>query len=256
MIINKEDSEEMRASKRRANEEEMAKEHELGALRLPLGIPKRCKVDQPGDVKRREWDYRLGDAQYTNGDWRNRNLIKTACGLKWISIPVLHSLDLKINEVKVLNSHWRKKHWLTLKYNYSKSKYFNKYRDSFQDLYLNSDLEFISDINYSFIKLVNRILDITTKISFSSDYHLEGGKSEKPLNICKQVGADEFVLGPTAKSYLNQKLFKKEKIKLTWMNYSNYRTYSQLYYPFNHNVSIVDLIFNEGPNATQFLKSF
>ena len=71
MIIYESDSEEVRASKRRANEEEMAKEHKQGALRLPLGIPKDCKIDQPGDIKRSQWDYRLGDTQYTNGVVRN-----------------------------------------------------------------------------------------------------------------------------------------------------------------------------------------
>ena len=71
MIINKEDSEEMKASKRRVLEIEMRNDYKQGALRLPLGIPKDCKIDQPGNIKRSEWDYRLGDTQFCNGEVRN-----------------------------------------------------------------------------------------------------------------------------------------------------------------------------------------
>ena len=59
--------------------------------------------------------------QFTKNDWRNRNRIKTQQGVNWLTIPVNHSISQRINEIEVLNSKWRKKHWLTLKQNYSKS---------------------------------------------------------------------------------------------------------------------------------------
>ena len=40
------------------------------------------------------------------------------------------------------------------------------------------------------------------------------------------------------------------------MDYSGYPEYQQLYPPFESHVSIIDLIFNEGPNATKYMKSF
>ena len=85
---------------------------------------------------------------------------------------------------------------------------------------------------------------------------MEGEKTEKLLNICKQANATEYISGPAAKNYLNKSLFEKENIKVTWMDYSNYPEYNQLYPPFEHGVSILDLIFNEGENATKFMKSF
>jgi len=51
-------------------------------------------------------------------------------------------------------------------------------------------------------------------------------------------------------------LAKKENIKVEWMDYSGYEEYKQLYLPFEHGVSILDLIFNEGPNANKYMKSF
>ena len=50
--------------------------------------------------------------------------------------------------------------------------------------------------------------------------------------------------------------FASNQIKLEWMDYSGYKTYNQLHPPFKHEVSIIDLIFNEGANAKKFLKSY
>ncbi len=195
-------------------------------------------------------------AQYTKNDWRNRNKIKTNQGINWLTIPVKHSLSQKINEIEVLNNKWRKKHWQTLKQNYSKSKYFNNYVVVFEKLYLNSDEIFLSKINYNFIIAINKILGIETKITWSSSYELTGEKTEKLVNICKQAKASEYISGPAAKSYLNEKLFEQENIKVSWMDYSNYPEYNQLFPPFEQSVSILDLIFNEGENATKLMKSF
>jgi hypothetical protein len=194
--------------------------------------------------------------QYTKNDWRNRNKIKTKQGIIWITIPVKHSISQRIDEIEVLDNKWRKKHWRTLVQNYSKSKYFNLYMNIFNNCYLNADEFFLSKINYSFICEINKILGITTKISWSTDYNISGEKTEKLLNICKQANATEYISGPAAKNYLDEKLFKQENIKVTWMDYSSYPEYNQLYPPFEHAVSILDLIFNEGPNATKFMKSF
>ena len=45
-------------------------------------------------------------------------------------------------------------------------------------------------------------------------------------------------------------------IKIEWMNYNNYPEYHQLFKPFEHGVSILDLIFNEGENTTKFITTF
>ncbi len=193
--------------------------------------------------------------QFTKNDWRNRNKIKTHQGVNWITIPVKHSITQNINEIKVLNNKWRRKHWQTLKLNYSKAKYFNEYKHIFENLYLNSDETFLSKINYNFIDEINKILGIKTKITWSSEYELFGKQNETLINICKQAKATEYISGPAAKKYLNNNLFEKEIIKITWMNYSNYPTYNQLFPPFEHAVSILDLIFNEGENANKYLKN-
>ncbi len=52
--------------------------------------------------------------------------------------------------------------------------------------------------------------------------------------------------GPSAKAYMDEPLLKAEGIELSYMDYSGYPEYTQLHGEFEHGVSILDLIFNEG----------
>ncbi|MBE2986048.1 WbqC family protein [Campylobacter sp. RM12920] len=198
------------------------------------------------------------DMQYTKRDWRNRNKIKTLNGLAWLSIPVevKGKFFQKINETKISEKDWVKKHWQSISHNYSKAKYFKDYKDIFEDLYLNCSEEYLSQINYKFITTINKILDIDTKLRWSSEFKLIDGQTEKLIGICKECDADIYLSGPAAKDYFDEGLAEKEGIKMEWMDYSGYKEYTQLHPPFEHGVSILDLLFNEGENAKKFMKSF
>lgn len=198
------------------------------------------------------------DMQYTKRDWRNRNKIKTPQGLKWLSIPVevKGKYFQKITETKVSDKEWAKKHWQQIQQNYAKTKYFKEYKDIFEELYMKCDEEYLSQINYKFIITINEILGITTKIRWSSEFELINGQTEKLLGICKDCNADVYISGPAAKDYFDEELARQENIKVEWMNYSGYKEYEQLHLPFEHGVTILDLIFNEGPNAKKYMKSF
>ncbi len=197
------------------------------------------------------------EVQYTKNDWRNRNKIKTANGLIWLTIPVKQEkLSQRISDTQVHNNEWRKKHWNSLVMSYSRASYFTHYRSLFEELYLNSSETSLSRINYSFFVAINEVLGINTKLVWSNELNPVEGKSERLVDLCKKVGADEYISGPAAKGYLQTDLFEKEKIKISWMDYSGYNEYKQLYPPFEHGVSMLDLIFNEGPQSSRFLKSF
>lgn len=198
------------------------------------------------------------DMQYTRRDWRNRNKVYTNQGLKWLTIPVQAKgkFHQRINETLVSNKEWSVKHWQTISQNYSKSPYFKEYKEIFEEFYLNNNEEYLSQINYQLIKIINQILGIDTVITWSSDYELVEGQTEKLLGICKQAGADTYLSGPAAKDYFDEDLASQEEIQVEWMDYSGYPEYKQLHEPFEHGVTILDLIFNEGPNASKYMKSF
>jgi hypothetical protein len=200
------------------------------------------------------------DMQYTVADWRNRNRIKTKQGIQWITIPVNKKgrLNMKISEVKVADTRWAKKHWTTLSNAYAKTDYFKKYAEIFEDIYLHraNTLTSLSEINFLFITEINRFLGITTNMRLSSEFKLGEGKTERLLNICKQTGADTYLSGPAARDYLDEGVFNSGGINIQWMEYNNYPQYSQQHGAFEHGVTILDLLFNTGEEATRYMKSF
>lgn len=198
------------------------------------------------------------DMQYTKRDWRNRNKIKTPQGLKWMSIPVevKGKFFQKISDTIISDVNWCNNHLALLKQNYSKSPSYKKVIPFVEELYLTAyNLNTVSEINHHFISNICKYLDIKTKISFSSDYYLlEEGKTERLVDLCKQLKADIYFTGSAAKNYMNTVLFEKEDIEIKYYDYSDYIEYPQLYGNFEHGVSILDLLFNKGENAVNFLK--
>jgi hypothetical protein len=195
------------------------------------------------------------EVQYTKNDWRNRNIIKTPNGPLWITIPIdmKGKFGQKILDSKIADLRWNKKHWQSIRTYYGKANYFKEYKEFFENLYLNNSEIYLSQVNYSFIKLICEILNINTKISWSNEYNCSGSKTEKLVELCKITNATEYITGPAAKSYLEEELFAKANIKVSWMNYDGYPEYEQLYPPFDHAVSVIDLIFSTGKDAMQYL---
>lgn len=198
------------------------------------------------------------DMQYTRRDWRNRNKIKTREGAKWLTVPVevKGKYFQKINETLISDPNWGQDHWNSILHNYNKAPFFKDYKEIFENLYLNSKEDHLSQVNYNFIKAVCDILGITTKISWSSAFELKDDRNERLVDLCVKTGATEYYSGPAAKAYMDESLFEKENIQVHYYDYSGYPAYNQLHGEFDHAVSILDLLFCEGPDAKKFMKTF
>ena len=197
------------------------------------------------------------DVQFTKNDWRNRNQIKTASGLQWLTIPVVHgSLSQTIKDTKVADLRWTKKHWNSIVGSYARAAHFSGYRTRLEELFLGCEEEYISRVNYRFLAALCDMLGIRTKISWSMDYQLAEGKTERLVELCRQTGSQVYLSGPAARDYIQEDLFREAGIELRWMDYTGYPEYRQLHGLFTHTVSVLDLILNEGPNAPRFMKSF
>lgn len=198
------------------------------------------------------------DMQYTRRDWRNRNKIKSPSGELWLTIPVecKGKYFQKIQETKISDPRWSRKHWKTIEHCYAKARGFDQYRKFFEDLYLGTDETMLSQVNYRFLSAICGLLGIKTRLSWSTDYRLIEGKTERLIDLCRQTCATEYISGPTAKGYIDEALFQQAGIKLRYMDYSNYPEYEQLFPPFTHYVSIIDLIFNTGAEIQKYMRSF
>lgn len=199
------------------------------------------------------------DMQYTKRDWRNRNKIKTPSGPQWLSIPVLVKGKYlqTIRETTVSDAGWAEKHWRAIELNYARAEFFADHRDFLKTLYERAAIEQqLSQINYLFITEFCKWLGVETRISWSHDFTLLEGKTERLMGICQQAKAGVYLSGPAAQDYLDETAFTAQGIAVEYMNYNDYPEYKQLHPPFDHFVSLIDLLLNTGPEVKSFMKSF
>ena len=194
------------------------------------------------------------DLQYTKNDWRNRNKIMTKNGPIWLTIPCGINEKRLINQVRVDNVSWQKKHFESLRQNYRRAPYWNYCLPFLEEVYLSSRWEYLSDLNQFVIKSISRkFLNFDTEFSRSESFGLKKNKEDRVLELLKAVNASEYVSGPSGQNYLTPTKFVDEGIKLRFFSYRNYPEYQQLSSPFMHSVSILDLLLCTGPMARDYL---
>jgi hypothetical protein len=196
------------------------------------------------------------DMQYTRRDWRNRNKIKTPVGLQWLTIPVVAKgrYNQKIFETEIDGTDWASTHWKALTLNYGRAPHFAEIALWLEPLYLSQSYSNISHVNFCFIQAICKYLGIKTAISHSSDYNLPEGKTERLASLCLQAGGKEYISGPSANDYIEKQIFEEIGIKLTWFDYLGYSEYLQLWGEFVHGVTILDLLFNCGKEAPNYMR--
>lgn len=194
--------------------------------------------------------------QYTKRDWRNRNKIKTPQGELWLTIPVKVKgrYYQTISETMIDGNDWIDVHWQSLHQCYKRAPFFLEIASWLEPLYETLKNASLSDTNRKFIEAICAYLQIDTKISNSSDYVLIDGKSERLADLCIQVEGTEYVSGPSAKNYIDPDVFSASGLTLSWFDYSNYPSYPQLWGGFVHEVSILDLLFNCGKDAPNYMR--
>ena len=195
------------------------------------------------------------DVQYTRRDWRNRNKIKTQHGLTWLTVPVIskNNFTQKIKDTVIDGANWQKKHWRSLELCYGNSDYFSEISDLLKPVYLSEKFESLSNLNHRFIKLICGYLGINPIFSNSSDFSLTDDKNNRLINLCLETNSDIYVTGPSARNYIKEEAFKEKQIQVKWVNYGEYPEYSQSWGKFEHNVSVLDLLFNCGENSNSFM---
>lgn len=187
--------------------------------------------------------------------WQHRNKIRTKNGCIWLTVPVLTKgkFQQPIIETYINNSMpWQRKHWRSIYLNYSKAPYFNKYSGFFEEVY-KKRWEKLADLSEAIIRYIVGILGIKTKIIKCSDLMLNSHGTDLIIEACKKIGSDTFLSGKHGKEYLDEERFKENNIKLTYQNFKH-PCYRQLYEPFIENMSVVDLLFNEGENSLKIIQ--
>ncbi len=196
----------------------------------------------------------LDDVRFTHRDWRNRNKIKTPEGSKWLTIPVGGAHGQLIHEVILPDTDWQQQHWKAITANYSTAPFFHTYRAFFEPLYLGVKWNTLSDFNQALTRrIASEILGIKTRFLDSREFPSTLRKDERLIEMLRSVGAKSYLSGPAAKSYIDPTNFEKAGIELLWKDYADYPPYQQIGDPFEHGVTILDLIFSVGPDAPNYI---
>ena len=195
------------------------------------------------------------DVQFPRGkDYANRNQIKTNNGKMWLTASVLGKKDLKPwNQIEINNNGWKEKHLNNIESFYKKTPYFKSYFLFLKRIYEN-DHKLLLDLNLDLIVFFLGCLDKIPNIILSSDIKTELTGLDKILYILKNQNATKYISGDGegSKRYIDEQLFKDNNIELMWQNYKH-PTYKQLYGEFIPYLSILDLLFNEGPNSKNII---
>jgi len=197
----------------------------------------------------------FNQVQYLRKDWNNRNKIKTAQGDIWLTVPVLTAEHRQkiLTDIEVNNSlPWQRKHWKSILLNYKKAPFFEEYAGFFEDVYLKREWQYLVDLNDYMLRWFLKVLGIDVEFVDARDKEFQGSKNELVLDMCIKMGADKYIFGILGKDYADSVSFEKENIKIYFQNYKH-PTYPQLHGEFISYLSVIDLLFNCGPDSRRLL---
>jgi len=198
----------------------------------------------------------LDSVQFSKGSWTNRNRIKSAQGELLLTVPVFTTgkSSQMISETSIVNrTDWRQKHLKSIYQNYYRAAYFKETFPVMEEIF-NIPWGNLSEMNTYIIKKLCHFLGIERRFLQSSEIESEGLRSTDLLiHLIKQAGGDTYLSGAGGKKYMEMEKFAVNYLEVRFLTYTRL-AYTQQYEDFLPNLSIIDLLFNEGPNAVHILK--
>ena len=193
----------------------------------------------------------LPHCQFVAHSWHQRNRIRNAGGVQWLSVPVCASFGQSIAQTRIANHHWRRKHAASLRHVYGKRPYFDTYFPDLEKLLL-ADTESLAELDMSLLRQFCEWLRISTPLHDSRDFALTGHKTELLIEVCSALGADRFLSNPGSVAYVDEALMAAHGVAHHWQRFEHpvYRQGCD----FLPDLSVVDLLFNVGPHAAELVR--
>ncbi len=198
-----------------------------------------------------------GDVQFSKGSFTNRVQIKTAQGIKWLTVPLQDvSLGQSIDDVRInARIDWRLRHMDMLKQAYAEAPYRKDMLALVESVYqyqgdsigILSRLSMEACCNYFGLDAGRRYIDVR-------QLGIGGSSSQRVFDIVKALGGVDYITGLGARNYLDHQLFEDAGIAVEYMDYQK-SPYPQLHGEFTPYVSILDLIANVGKDGVNWIHS-
>jgi len=197
------------------------------------------------------------DVQYSKGGFLNRVQIKTANGIKWLTLPLdQYHLGDNINEIKLNKKNdWRCQHRDILAQAYQNAPFKNEMLSLVDTVFSNSS-NFLSDIARESMMQLIKYFGLENKCEFidSLQFGIGGSSTKRVYDIVRKCNGKRYITGHGARNYLEHELFEKSGISVDYMKYE-LMEYDQLHGAFTPYVSSLDLIANCGREGAKVICS-
>ena len=200
----------------------------------------------------------LDDVEFKEREWQQRNKIYKKDSFHYLTVPIKKSgtHKQKINQAEVFDNMFFDKHLTIIQHTYSKTKYFTKVFQALKNL--ENTIKNTNKLSQINLLLINMILDLLgEKVEFinSSELNIDSKRSYKLIDICKKLNFSNLLSNEGSKGYLDEDkhLFIENNIELFFYKYEAVK-YNQIGNEFISNLSIIDLLFNEGPKSNQIIR--
>lgn len=195
----------------------------------------------------------LDTVQFKKNEWQNRNRIRTAQGWQWLTVPVLQQFGQRIGDVMINpTAIWKVQHLRALEMHYARAPYIDRYLPQLRELYA-SPWTRLSDINKVTVQWLLRAYGILTPVRCASEFHAREEPTNRLIDLCRAVGATEYLAGAGAERYMDKPRFEASGIRLEMQTFTH-PSYRQIYDPFEPNLSALDLLLMQGPDALETLR--
>lgn len=195
----------------------------------------------------------LDTVQFKKNEWQNRNRIRTADGWQWLTVPVLHHFGQPVQDVLINpTAAWREQHLRALEMHYARAPFRDRYLPELQGIYAQSWAK-LSDLNLAVLRWLLQMYGITTPLRCASDMVARDEPTDRLIDLCRAIGATQYLAGPGADGYMDKSRFEASGVKLEIQEFLHPQ-YRQVYEPFEPNLSAIDLLFCMGPEALSQLR--
>jgi hypothetical protein len=201
----------------------------------------------------------MDDVQYLSGDWNNRNKIKGPGGPFWLTVPVRRKAsaspllkDILVEDANGGRKDWQAAHLRSLEGCYRTAPYWKRYEKWLRNIYLGSRWTHLAALCETMLRFFMDELRFAPRFERASALNFTGQKSDLVMEHCVRFEATLCVLGAHGRSYINQADLTDRGISLYFQDYKH-PAYGQKFGAFASHMSIIDLLFNYGPDSRDIL---
>lgn len=191
----------------------------------------------------------LDTVQYHKNEWQNRNRIKAVGGAQWVTVPVSYRFPQTIGEVGIAQPNRARKQIAAIEQAYAKAPYTDDYWPQLREV-MEQPWEKIADLNIAIIRTLGGMLGCKAPLYLASEMAVvSDDPTQRLISLCRELDGDGYLSGSEGRNYLERERFTDAGIDL-WFQEVEAPCYPQLHGGFISHLSVIDMLFNMGPEAS------